>query len=228
MTDADLQAFLKGLPPRTRELVLALRRMVLRATPEAEESLLWGSLSYHRPQVGGRVKGAVCQIVVKGDKVRLDFIHGIRLADPCGLLQGDGLSKRFVPIGTVADAERPEVTALIRGAAALDPAWGSGIAFALRSGLLAGRAAARSIADPALAPVLAARYHDALAREAGSAAAALGSQYRHRQPAGRHRHGPGRLPAGKQQGEQRRGRGHYAHRPGRGLDCDRRHCPCDG
>ena len=52
----------------------------------------------------------------------MDFIHGIRLADPCGLLQGDGASKRFLPIGAVADAERPGVTALIREAAALDPA----------------------------------------------------------------------------------------------------------
>jgi hypothetical protein len=70
---------------------------------------------------GGRVKGAVCQIVVKGGQVRLDFIHGIRLADLCGLLHGDGMSKRFVPIGTIAEAERPEVAALIRKAAALDP-----------------------------------------------------------------------------------------------------------
>ena len=79
-------------------------------------------MSYHRHQVGGRVKGAVCQIVVIGDMVRLDFIHGIRLEDHCGLLQGDRLSKRFVPVRTVADAERPELTALIREAAALDPA----------------------------------------------------------------------------------------------------------
>ena len=65
--------------------------------------------------------------MVKGGQVRLDFIHGIRLADPCGLLQGDGVSKRFFPIGTVADAERPEVTALIREPAALDPAeWAEG------------------------------------------------------------------------------------------------------
>jgi hypothetical protein len=57
--------------------------------------------------------------------VRLDFIHGIRLADPGGVLQGNRLSKRFVPIGTVADAERPELIAPIREAAALDPAaWG--------------------------------------------------------------------------------------------------------
>jgi hypothetical protein len=114
-------AFLNALPPESREIVLALRNMVRRTAPHAEESLLWGSLSYHRPQVGGRVKGAACQIVVKGGQVRLDFIHGIRLADPCRLLRGDRLSKRFIPIGTIADAERPEIVALIRAAAALDP-----------------------------------------------------------------------------------------------------------
>ena len=122
MRQADLKAFLDALAPGTRQLVSALRDVVRRTGPHAEESLLWGGLCYHRPQVGGRVKGAVCQVVAKGGQVRLDFIHGIRLADPCGLLQGDGVSKRFVPIGTVADAERPEVIALIREAAALDPA----------------------------------------------------------------------------------------------------------
>ena len=122
MTQADLKEFLDALAPETRRLVSALRDVVRRTALDAEESLLWGGLSYHRPQVGGRVKGAVCQIVVKGGQVRMDFIHGIRLADPCGLLQGDGVSKRFVPIGAAADAERPEIVALLRAAAALDPA----------------------------------------------------------------------------------------------------------
>ena len=118
----DLKAFLDALRPDTRRLVLALRDVARRTVPHAEESVLWGGLSYHRPQVGGRVKGAVCQIVAKGDKVRLDFIHGVRLADPCGLLLGNRVSKRFVPIGSVADAGRREVADLIRDAAALDPA----------------------------------------------------------------------------------------------------------
>jgi hypothetical protein len=68
--------------------------VVRRLVPHAEESLLWGGLSYHRPQVGGRVKGAVCQVVVRGGRVRLDFIHGIRLADPCALLQGEQVAKQ--------------------------------------------------------------------------------------------------------------------------------------
>jgi len=118
---ADVKVFLDALAPDTRELVLALRNVVCRTVPHAEESVLWGGLSYHRPEVGGRVKGAVCQIGVKRGQVRLDFIHGIRLVDPCGLLEGKRLSKRFIPIASVADAEQPEVAALIREAAALDP-----------------------------------------------------------------------------------------------------------
>ncbi|MCY3024612.1 MAG: DUF1801 domain-containing protein [Planctomycetota bacterium] len=121
MSEDDLRALLAGLSPDNRQVAVALRRVVRRTVPQAEESLLWGGLSYHRPQVGGRVKGAVCQIVVRRSHVRLDFIHGIRLADPQRVLQGRLVSKRFVPIETAADAERPEIAALIRAAAALDP-----------------------------------------------------------------------------------------------------------
>jgi hypothetical protein len=125
VTQPDVAAFLDSLPPETRELVLALRDVVRHAAPHARETLVWGSLSYHRPDVGGRVKGAVCQIVVKGGHVRLDFIHGVRLADPEDLLRGDRRSKRFVRIRDFTDAKRPEVAALIREAAALDPEkWG--------------------------------------------------------------------------------------------------------
>jgi hypothetical protein len=105
---------------------MALRKVIRQAAPEAAESVVWGALSYHRPAVGGRVKGAVCLIVVKGGRVRLDFIHGVRLSDPRRLLRGDAVSKRHVGIATAAEAERPEIAALIRQAAALDPAeWDS-------------------------------------------------------------------------------------------------------
>ena len=121
MEDEELTSYCQELPADTREIVLALRDVVRRTVPQAVESVLWGGLSYHRPDVGGRVKGAVCQVVVKRSRVRLDFIHGVRLSDPGRLLQGDRLSKRFVPITAVADANRPEIAALIREAAALEP-----------------------------------------------------------------------------------------------------------
>lgn len=112
MRTEDLHAWLERHPPETRPIVLALREVVRRAAPDAEETIVWGCLSYHRPEVGGRVKGAVCQIVVRRGKVRLDFVHGTRLKSP--LLRGTDVAKRYVPIGSEADAKRREIASLIR------------------------------------------------------------------------------------------------------------------
>jgi hypothetical protein len=117
----EVRTWLNGLSPEVRDVVAALRAVVRRTIPEAEESIVWHALSYHRPAVGGRVIGAVCLIAIKKGRVRLDFIHGIRLADPSGLLQGHQRSKRFVPIETTVDAERLEIAVLIQEAATLDP-----------------------------------------------------------------------------------------------------------
>ena len=57
---------------------------------------------------------------MKRDHVRLEFIHGIHLADPDNLLQGKLKSKRFVPMNTIEDAKRPEIVKLIQEAAALE------------------------------------------------------------------------------------------------------------
>jgi hypothetical protein len=118
--EAAADKFLAALPRRQRVLVAELRKVVHRIAPRAEESVVWNCVSYHRPSVGGRVKGAVCQIVVRRGQVRLDFIHGSRLSDPEGLLRGDGVSKRFVPIETLVDARRQALAALIRKSAELD------------------------------------------------------------------------------------------------------------
>ncbi len=117
---ADVAAFLAGLAPGERAVVEALRAAIRRAAPQAVETLLWGGLSWHRPAVGGRVKGAVCQVGVQRGRVRLDFIHGVRLSDPSGLLRGERVSKRHVPIASVADAARPEVRRLIEEAASIE------------------------------------------------------------------------------------------------------------
>jgi hypothetical protein len=66
------------------------------------------------------VQGAICQVVAKRGEIRLDFIHGVRLSDPRKLLQGDRLSKRYVPIRSVAEAKRREIADLIREAPDLD------------------------------------------------------------------------------------------------------------
>ena len=116
----EVREFLESMSPKLRDTVDALREAVRRVVPDAEETVLWGGLSYHSPWVGGRVKGAICQIGVKGNEVRLEFIHGIRLADPDGLLEGDRLSKRYVSVRSVADARRIAIARLIREASAVE------------------------------------------------------------------------------------------------------------
>jgi len=118
--DPEVTSFLTSLTDVTQDVVAAVRKVVRRVVPEAQESVAWGALSYDRPEVGGRVKGAVCLIVVKRGKVSLDFIHGVHLIDPAGLLRGRQASKRFVPIATAAEAKASEIADLIRDAAAFD------------------------------------------------------------------------------------------------------------
>jgi len=120
MGGRELEAFLETIPPEAREVAVALRAVVRQNAPDAEESLLWGTLSYHRPWIGGRVKGAVCQINVVQGEVRLEFIHGVRLDDPWKLLRGARLSKRYVAIRSVEEARRPQIAELIEEASTLE------------------------------------------------------------------------------------------------------------
>jgi hypothetical protein len=113
--------FLKRLPPNQFQIVVALRRLIRATAPASEESVCWGSLSYHRPNVGGRVAGAVCLVTSRPDGVELGFIHGAALRDSHRLLQGTGKAKRFIPIRSLQDVRREGLHGLVRAAAAYNP-----------------------------------------------------------------------------------------------------------
>jgi hypothetical protein len=106
----------EGEPPDTIELVLATRDLILKTVPNATESVVWNVLSYHDSSVGGRVKGAICQIEARNGKVVIGFIHGRSLPDPQGLLHGDRKSKRFVNVGSLDDLERTGLVDLLEAA----------------------------------------------------------------------------------------------------------------
>lgn len=118
---AAVNGLLAKLPPDQFQIVVALRRLIRETASDAEETVLWKSLSYHRPSLGGRIAGAVCLITPKADCVHLGFIHGAALRDSHRLLQGSGKAKRFVPVRKIQDVRRDELRALIRAAAGHDP-----------------------------------------------------------------------------------------------------------
>jgi len=109
--------FLEDQPADLAEIALELRRMVLHTVPHATETLHWRALSYHDASRGGMVKGAICQISRHRDHIRLAFIHGVRLPDPSGILQGDRKSKRYVQINSLQEIKSLPLSGLIRSAA---------------------------------------------------------------------------------------------------------------
>ena len=121
LTAEELKAFVAHLPPQHSKVVATLRRLIHRAAPNAAETLLWDSLSYHRQTFGGRIKGAICLITPRLDCVHLGFIHGAAIADPDHLLRGAGKAKRFVPIRDVRDIDGQALSRLVKAAGEYDP-----------------------------------------------------------------------------------------------------------
>ena len=117
----DVERFLTYTHPDIKEIVLELRDLVWQVCPYATERILWGGLSYHNSLKGGPVKGAICQIEVEKDRVRLAFIHGVRLTDPGSLLRGNRRSKRYLVVKSFEEAPWDEIRGLIQEAAELDP-----------------------------------------------------------------------------------------------------------
>jgi len=117
----DVADFLTQLPTNQFQIVVALRNLIRVTAPESKETVCWGSLSYHRPNVGGRVSGAVCLVTPRPDEVELGFVHGSALCDLHRLLQGEGKAKRFIPIRRIQDVRREGLRGLIRAAAEYNP-----------------------------------------------------------------------------------------------------------
>jgi hypothetical protein len=118
----DVEHFFQFQPAPLRDLALELRDLVLSTIPAAAEALRWKGLVYFRPELGGVVRGSLCQISLHKDHVRLGFIHGAFLPDPSGLLKNEGRkSKRFIPLWPGERVDWDAVGALIAAAGRFDP-----------------------------------------------------------------------------------------------------------
>jgi hypothetical protein len=121
LSSVEIERFLSFARPEVRDMVLELRSLVSSVCPNATERILWGGLSYHDSAKGGPVKGAICQIELDRNHVRISFIHGARLRDPESMLVGDQLSKRHLPVVYYERAPWDAIRGLIEEAAELDP-----------------------------------------------------------------------------------------------------------
>jgi hypothetical protein len=113
---ATFDLYLAAQSARNRPLIRALRALVKRVAPGLVEAVKWGN--------GCWLKGKepVAYVYSAPDYVQFGFLCGALLADPRGLLQGEGAYVRHVQVRTRADLDARALGALLRDALRWDRA----------------------------------------------------------------------------------------------------------
>jgi hypothetical protein len=114
--ESQLRSFLDRFDPKQQKLFGSVRAAVRKRFPTANELAYDYADSVvisYSPTEGG-IDGIVA-ISARPDGVRL-YVHGPRVPDPKGLLQGTGKLARFVPVEAPSRLAHPDVKALIDAA----------------------------------------------------------------------------------------------------------------
>jgi hypothetical protein len=120
---SQIQRLLQSLPPQLLDIVLEMRNLIALVASQATETRHSKGFTYYDKQRGGPVSGGICQISIYPDHARLEFIHGVFLNDPCGLLEVEGKRKykRFVRIYSYENTPWDALKELIHQSSNFDP-----------------------------------------------------------------------------------------------------------
>ena len=114
---AALIGFLKPYDRKIQKLALDLRQLVLEEMAPCHENIYD---AYSAVAIGygltDRVSDGIFHIAVYAKGVNLGFNQGATLADPDGVLDGNGKQIRHIKIRTPSDLARPEVRAYVQRA----------------------------------------------------------------------------------------------------------------
>ena len=114
---ADLKKFLRPYDRDVRQLALGLRALLLEEMAPCYENIYD---AYSAVAIGygtsDRLSDGIFHIAVYSGHVNLGFNDGASLADPKGILLGNGNRIRHIRFKTETDLTRPDVRAYIRRA----------------------------------------------------------------------------------------------------------------
>lgn len=108
-----MDSYVSELDPAKREIAEALRKIILRADVELEESIKWGNPVFEK-------KGRVCYIADMGGYMNLGFFKGAHLIDPTGRIEGTGRDMRHVKIRSTHDILQEQFSSWVREAVAIN------------------------------------------------------------------------------------------------------------
>lgn len=113
---ATFDLYLADQRPKHQAVIRALRRFVKRVAPKLVESVKWGNGCW----LNGTQPVAY---VYAGEPefTQFGFIHGSKLDDPHGLLEGKGAYVRHIKVRTPRDIDARAFAALLRQAVKRTP-----------------------------------------------------------------------------------------------------------
>lgn len=116
--DPEYQKLLDPYGAAIEKLALAARKLILEEAPEANEFVYELYTIADHFSFTERPSDAFVYTTTHAGWVNIGFNFGAMLADPEGLLEGDGKLIRHVRIAQAADLEAPGVRELVRAALA--------------------------------------------------------------------------------------------------------------
>lgn len=115
--DKTVDGYVATLGPEQVAVVNALRALVKRTAPEAQEVVKWAQPVY-------QVNGPFAYMKAFKSHVNFGFWRGAEIGDPQGILHGDGDRMRHVKVTSAADIPAEQLEGMIREAVELNRAKG--------------------------------------------------------------------------------------------------------
>lgn len=109
----EISEYINSLPEDKKEIVKALRSIILSIDPSLNESLKWKQPVYSK-------KGDICYIFPTGGHVNLGFYKAMELKDPKKLLEGTGKKLRHIKIKSLEDIDKEYFWELVSDAISKD------------------------------------------------------------------------------------------------------------
>ena len=113
MAEKTVDGYIAGLADWQAEIVISLRKIILDAAPDANESIKWAQPVYEKG-------GPFAYIKAFKNAVNFGFWRGVDLEDPKNLLQGSGEKMRHVKLTGLDQIQSQVFTDFVKQALALN------------------------------------------------------------------------------------------------------------
>jgi hypothetical protein len=113
MAKKSFDDYIQGLGSWKAQIVSKVRLIILKAAPQAKESIKWSQPVYES-------NGPICYIKAFKNNVNFGFWRGVDIEDTTGLLKGTGKKMRHVKLTKIDDIDEETFVSYVHQAVKLN------------------------------------------------------------------------------------------------------------